>query len=121
MLLAPGGLLAIRFGPPWRSPFGGGIDSRMPWAHLLVPEPIVFDDFRRRRRDSAARSYEDIGVNRITMARFRRAVEATALECLRFDRNPGGGHARGALRWLAGRALLEEHLTHSVYGVWRRA
>ncbi len=45
--LRPGGLLAIGFGPLWKGPTGGHIDTWFPWAHLVFPESVIFDEFRR--------------------------------------------------------------------------
>jgi SAM-dependent methyltransferase len=118
--LSRGGLLGVRFGPPWKAPYGGGVDSRLPWAHLVFPERVVFDEFRRVRPASAARSFEDVGVNRVTLRRFRQAMHATGLECLRFDTNVTGRRGVGALRAIAGAPGLDEYLTQNVYGLWRR-
>jgi predicted nicotinamide N-methyase len=118
--LEHGGLLALRFGPPWKAPFGGDGDSRLPWAHLLFPETVIFDEFRRVRRGSEARSFEDIGINRVSLARFRQAMRESDLECLYFASNVGKSRAVAALRMLSRIKPLEEYFTQNVYGVWRR-
>ena len=118
--LAPGGLLAVDFGPPWKAPNGGQLESRIPWAHLLFPEDVVFEEFRRARIASDARAYEDIGVNRITVGRFRQAMEATGLECVSFNTNPSRHRLSTVLRVLSQLGPLEEYLTFRICGVWRR-
>jgi predicted nicotinamide N-methyase len=118
--LVDGGLLAIGFGPPWRSPRGGGLDSRLPWAHLIFPESVIFDEFRRARAQSTAETFEDIGINRITLSRFRRAMEASGLECVSVETNVGDSRAIRAMRALSRVPGLEEFLTQNLYGVWAR-
>jgi DNA-binding transcriptional LysR family regulator len=118
--MRPGGLLGIRFGPSWKSPYGGGLDSRLPWAHLLYPERFVFEEFRRARPDSSAATFEDIGVNRVTLSRCRRAMEATGLECISFETNMGGRRAIRPFMVVTRLPVLADYLTQNAYGVWRR-
>lgn len=118
--LEEGGLLAVGFSPPWKAPYGGGADSRLPWAHLVFPESVIFDEFRRVRSENRARTFEDIGINRITLARFRRAMSESGLECLHLETNVSKGRAVAAMRAFSRIAPLEEYFTQNVYGVWRR-
>jgi len=118
--LEAGGHLAIRFGPPWKAPYGGGVDSRLPWAHLLFPEPVIFDEFRRVRHGNHARTFDDVGVNRITLDRFRRAMQATGLECVHFERNVSDRRAMAIANVICRVLPVDEYLTQNVYGVWRR-
>ena len=117
--LVPGGLLAVRFGPSWKAPYGGGVDSRLPWAHLLFPQSIVFDEFRRVRPGSQAAAYEDIGINRITLGRFHRAMEATGLQCLRFETNVTGRRALRPIVAVTRMSVLADYLTFNAFGLWR--
>ncbi|MDQ3696984.1 MAG: hypothetical protein M3373_03015 [Gemmatimonadota bacterium] len=119
--LERGGHMAVRFGPPWKAPNGGGVDSVLPWAHLMFPEEIIFDEFRRVRRGSTARAFEDIGINRVTLARFRAAMRATDLECVSISTNVSERRGPAVLRALSRHPRLEEYLTLNVYGVWRRS
>ena len=118
--LVDGGLLAVGFGPPWRAPYGGGADSRLPWAHLVFPESVIFEEFRRARSGNVARTFDDIGINRITLARFRDAMRDSRLECLYLETNVGDGRAVAAMRALSRIPRLEEYFTQNVYGVWCR-
>ena len=119
--LEPDGLLAVEFIAPWKSPFGGGGDSRLPWAHLLFPESVIFEEFRRVRADSDARTFGDIGINKITVERFRRALAHSGLVPVWVARNRGERRILSVLRALARVRVLEESLTLSIHGVWRRA
>jgi predicted RNA methylase len=114
------GLLAVGFSPPWKAPHGGGGDSRLPWAHLLFPESVIFEEYRRVRSGNRARRFEDVGFNRITLARFRQAMSESGLECLSLRTNVSESRAVKAMRALALIPPLEEYFTENVYGVWLR-
>ena len=121
--LAPGGVLAIGFGPLWRSPQGGHLEfmTRLPWAHLLFPEEVVLGERRRFRPDEHARSYEEVrgGLNRMTLSRFRRIMESTGLERVYFATNAGAHPAVRAMGLLSRVPPLREYFTTNVYGIWR--
>jgi SAM-dependent methyltransferase len=119
--LAPGGLLVVVVASPWKSPYGGATDSRIPWVHLVVPERVIFDEFRRARPGNLARTFDDIGVNRITLARYRRAMRESGLELVHETTNVGNGRAMAIARALARVRPLEEYVTQNAYGVWRRS
>jgi predicted nicotinamide N-methyase len=114
------GLLAVELRPPWKAPYGGSVDSRLPWAHLIFPESVVLDEYRRAHSGSSARTFDELKVNRITVARFRQAMKESGLECLSFQTNVSDSRAVGAMRVLSRLSPLEEYLTQNIYGVWRR-
>ena len=122
--VAPGGLVVIGFGPLWKSPLGGHIDfmTSLPWAHLLFPERVIMAERRRFRPDEDATRFEDIlgGLNRMTLTRFTRIMDATGLERLSLDTNRGRHPAMKAFRPLAAIPPLREYFTSNVYGVWRK-
>lgn len=119
--LTAGGLLATRLGPLWKAPYGGHIDSWLPWAHLLFPEEVIFDRYRETRPGKTARTFDEgVGVNRLTLSRFRAVMEATRLERLHFATNVGESRAIATMRRLSRLPGLEEFFTQNVYGVWRR-
>jgi glycosyltransferase involved in cell wall biosynthesis/2-polyprenyl-3-methyl-5-hydroxy-6-metoxy-1,4-benzoquinol methylase len=120
-LLAPGGRVAIGFGPLWKSPWGGHIDfmTRVPWAHLLFPEEVVLAERRRFRPDEDARRYEEIkgGLNRMTLGRFEEIVRASGLEPRYLATNAGRHPVVRAMRVGARFPPLRELLTQNVYAV----
>jgi SAM-dependent methyltransferase len=120
--LREGGLLVIRVGPLWKAPYGGHIDTWLPWAHLIFPEPVIFDKYRRDRRPGkTARTFEEgLGVNRMTLARFRQALEDSGMECVHFATNVSGHPAVKVMRALARVPALSELCSQNVYGIWRR-
>lgn len=120
--LTDGGLLAIGFGPLWKAPFGGHIGVRLPWAHLIFPEEIVFDEFRRARPPGkTARTFEEGAlVNRMTLERFRRLTRDSGLQLVGMRTNVSQNPVVGGLRVLARFPPFEEYCTQNVYGIWRR-
>jgi predicted nicotinamide N-methyase len=114
------GLLAVELRPPWKAPYGGSVDSRLPWAHLIFPESVVLEEYRRAHSGSSARTFDDLKVNRITLARFRQAMKESGLECLSLETNVSDSRVVGAMRVLSRLTPLEEYFTQNVYGVWRR-
>lgn len=120
--LVDGGLLLIGFGPLWKAPYGGHIDSNLPWAHLIFPEEVIFDEFRRvRPSGKTARTFEEgVGVARMTFARFREVMEESGLERLDMRSNVGTTSKFKAMRALQRVPGLREYGTQNVYGVWRR-
>lgn len=116
-----GGLLAMRLGPLWKTPFGAHIESRLPWAHLIFPEAVIFEHYRRvRPPGKTARTFEEgVGVNRMTLADFRRVMDTGDLERLYMGTNVGRSRALKAVSALARVPGLEEFFTQNVYGVWR--
>jgi 2-polyprenyl-3-methyl-5-hydroxy-6-metoxy-1,4-benzoquinol methylase len=120
-LLVPGGLLVIGFGPTWKAPFGGHINTKMPYAQLLFPEEVIFDEFRRSRPPGkTARTFEEgVGINRMTLARFRQIMAASGLECVWMGTNRGDHPAYKVMRTLAHVPGLTEYMTQNIYGIWR--
>jgi 2-polyprenyl-3-methyl-5-hydroxy-6-metoxy-1,4-benzoquinol methylase len=120
--LVDGGLLALGFGPLWKAPFGGHIDSRLPWAHLLFPERVIVDEFLRVRPPGkrATTVEEAAGVNRMTLGRFEDIMESSGLECVHLATNVGRRRVLHVMRAGARLGGLREYLTQNVYGLWRR-
>jgi 2-polyprenyl-3-methyl-5-hydroxy-6-metoxy-1,4-benzoquinol methylase len=117
-----GGLLVMRLGPLWKAPYGGHIESWLPWAHLAFPESIIFEHYRRvRPPGKTACTFEDgVGVNRMTLARLRCIMDSTGLEQLHFATNVGRSRAIKVVRILSRVPGLREAFTQNVYGVWRK-
>jgi 2-polyprenyl-3-methyl-5-hydroxy-6-metoxy-1,4-benzoquinol methylase len=120
-LLRPGGQLAIGFGPLWNAPYGGHIDSWLPWAHLIFPEEVIFDEFRRvRPPGKTARTFaEGVGVNRMTLARFMDIMDHSGLQCVHLATNVSNHPAVGAMNVLRRVPALREYMTQNIYGVWQ--
>ena len=87
--LAPGGRVLISFGPTWYHPLGGHLFSVFPWAHLIFTERALIRWRRTFKTDGATRFSEvEGGLNRMTIGRFRRLVEASPLRFVQFETRP---------------------------------
>ncbi len=120
--LEDGGLLVMRLGPLWKAPYGGAIDSWLPWAHLIFPEDVIFDRYRATRRPGkTARTFDEGGgVNQLTLSQFRGVMDSLGLECLHFATNVSESRAVKTMRALSRLPGLEEFFTQNVHGIWRR-
>jgi SAM-dependent methyltransferase len=119
----PGGVVAIGFSPLWKSPWGGHIDymTRLPWAHLLFPEPVIMAERRRFRPEEHAARFEDVsgGLNKMTLARFLRIVDASGMQVSYLATNVSNNPAVRILKSVSRVPALREFLTISVYTVLR--
>jgi SAM-dependent methyltransferase len=116
--LRPGGRLLLTFSPPWFAPYGAHMAyfTPLPWVHLLFPERVVMA-VRSRYRDDGAQRYEEVegGLNRMSLARFERLVQAAGFEPVELRYS--------AVRGLPGVTripLLRELLTNRVTAVLQR-
>lgn len=82
-LVRPGGRILIKFGKPWRSPWGrhmsGTLRKDRPWVHLLVPERAVMRVHSVYHDDPVLyERYADLagGLNKMTVGRFRRILKS---------------------------------------------
>lgn len=82
-LLKEDGVVLITFGPPWLAPYGSHMYffCRAPWVNVFFPEETVMSVRARFRQDGAKR-YEDaeLGLNRMTIAKFESIVSASSLK-----------------------------------------
>jgi len=80
-VLAPGGRMYFSFGPLWYSPYGGHMFffTLVPWAHLFVPERTIFNA-RSRYRSDGARTYEEVGIYKMTAGKFEKLLAGCPLK-----------------------------------------
>jgi ubiquinone/menaquinone biosynthesis C-methylase UbiE len=81
-LTKPGGSVLIKFGPPWRNPWGrhmgGTIRRDRPWVHLLFPERTIMRCHSvYHNQERLLERYADLdgGLNKMTIGRFRRILQ----------------------------------------------
>lgn len=79
--LNPEGAAWISFGPTWYHPLGGHLFSVFPWCHLMFAESALMR-WRSMYKTDGAKTIAQAGLNRMTIARFRRLVSQSPL---RFD------------------------------------
>jgi 2-polyprenyl-3-methyl-5-hydroxy-6-metoxy-1,4-benzoquinol methylase len=77
-LLTSNGMVLIYFSPPWLHPYGGHLAGMtpLPWAHMIFPERAVMR-VRAEYFKGEANSYEEAGLSRMTIAKFKRAVDSS--------------------------------------------
>ena len=73
-LLQPEGEVLISFGPTWYHPLGGHLFSVFPWAHLIFSEAALMRWRQDRRRQPGIDSFEQAGLNQMTIRRFERMI-----------------------------------------------
>jgi 2-polyprenyl-3-methyl-5-hydroxy-6-metoxy-1,4-benzoquinol methylase len=121
--LATGGLVAIGFGPLWKSPYGGHIDymTRLPWAHLLVPESVIMRERRRFRPDEHAETFDEMvgGLNKMTLRRFTNIMSASGLESVYLETNSSDSWVTPIFNVLRHVRWFREYCTFNVYSIWR--
>lgn len=85
-MLAPGGQLFFRFGPPWYHPLGGHLFSVFPWAHVVMMEQALVRWRSDFKSDGATRFGEVAGgLNQMTVRRFEQMVEGSGFRLERLE------------------------------------
>jgi ubiquinone/menaquinone biosynthesis C-methylase UbiE len=85
-VLRPGGTLHAEFSPIWRHYYGSHLGKYLPfpWTHLLFDEETVGRTLTRlQRRPHAPPIYR--GLNRLSLAEYRRIAEESPFEVLSFE------------------------------------
>ncbi len=120
-LTAPGGLIAIGFGPLWKSPYGGAINfmTKLPWAHLIFSEKVIMRERIRYRPEENALTYQDTrgGFNKMTIRQFRRIIADSSMKVLSVRVNASSGIAGSASRLLAAIPGCREFFSLNVYAL----
>jgi SAM-dependent methyltransferase len=86
-LLRPGGQVLAAFGPTWYHPLGGHIYSVFPFSHLLFSERALVR-WRSMHKSDGATTIAESGLNKMTIRRFIRFVEASPLKFASFELLP---------------------------------
>jgi SAM-dependent methyltransferase len=122
--IAPGGISAVGFGPPWKAPTGGHISymTKLPWAHLLFSERVIMAERRRFRPEENATRFEEIrgGLNKMTLKRFRRIMDASGLECRYFATNVSNNPIVRVMKIVSHVPPLREYFTANIYSIWEK-
>jgi SAM-dependent methyltransferase len=123
--VAPGGVLAIGFGPLWKGPTGGHIDfmTKLPWAHLLFPEPVIMAERRRFRPVEDATRFSEVlgGLNKMTLERFEAIMRGRGLTLRYFATNMSENPVVRAMNTVSRVPGLREYFTANVYSIWEKA
>ena len=78
--LSPCGKIFIAFAPPWNAPWGAHMAyfCRLPWVHLVFSEKTVMD-VRRVFRPGTERTYREVGLAQMSLAKFERIIRESGL------------------------------------------
>lgn len=121
--VADDGIIAIGFGPLWKSPYGGhiGFMTLFPWAHLLFPESVIMKERKRFRPDEDAEKFEQVkgGLNKMTLSKFMAVIESSNLEPLYFKTNVHDRKLTGVFNILGRLPFCKEYFTFNLYSIWR--
>jgi SAM-dependent methyltransferase len=87
--LSPQGEIWISFGPPWLHPKGSHLPSLFPWAHLVFSEKSLLR-WRADFKSDGATVFSEIegGLNKMTLARFKRIVKNSGLKVSYYNEIP---------------------------------
>ena len=114
--LKPGGRIYAGFGPLWNSPYGDHrmTNSIVPWGHLLKPEWMIIGGNNPRRKPNI-KSIDDLRLNRLSLADYRRVFGESGMNIVRFEVNLSGSIVSKVLSLFRRLPLLEEYCTHNIY------
>ncbi|MGC9269687.1 class I SAM-dependent methyltransferase [Acidiphilium sp.] len=121
-LLKPGGRFVIGTSPLYYSPFGDHgryLGPGLPWLAALLPEPLLFA-LASRRNGGTIRSAADVGLNKMTPARFRSLFDGSNWQVESIRYNAGDKRFMAAMRLLRRFRPIEKYFTVSIYAVIRR-
>jgi SAM-dependent methyltransferase len=86
-MLQSGGRVLISFGPTWYHPLGGHVFSVFPWAHLFFTERTLLR-WRSLYKNSRGNTFAEVGLNQMTIRRFRRLVDESPFRFAAFEAVP---------------------------------
>ena len=100
-LTKPGGTLYIKFGPPWKNPWGrhmsGTIRKDRPWVHLFVPEKVIMRVHSVYHNELVLKekyAQLDGGLNKMTIKHFKKILLGQkGIKIIRLKINPLFGWA----------------------------
>lgn len=118
-LLKPGGHLLAGFGPLYFSPFGDHgryLWRRVPWLPALLPEPLLLK-VATLRYGRPIRSPSDLGLNKLTPARFRTIIQAQGWRVHGMKYNGGDKPLLKPMHVLRAVPPLERYFTTSIYAI----
>ena len=118
-VLKPGGKLIVGFSPLYYSPFGDhgrfGL-PRGPWLHAVLPERWLLSSVSAKQRRRIEK-ISDLGLNKLTPAKFRSLFSASHWRVLTLKFNRGSRRLVPLMSALRDITPLEKYFTVSIYAV----
>jgi SAM-dependent methyltransferase len=117
------GIIVVRFGPLWKSPYGGHINFmiKVPWVHLLFPESVIMRERKRFRPNEDVTSYEQIkgGFNKMTLRGYLNIIKESGLKIEYFKTNVSNRKWIVLFNGLRKIPFCREFFTQNVYSIMR--
>lgn len=119
--LTPGGRIYAGFGPLYNSPFGDHNLTRtpLPWGHLLIKESRIIKRLNRSRKNKID-SILDLGLNKMSLADYRRVFQESGLSIVSLRVNQSASVMSKLFSLIRRVPPLEEYFSHNVYCILRR-
>lgn len=119
--LKPGGRIYAGFGPLYKSPFGDHNLTRtlLPWGHLLTRESKIIRRLNRNQKDKIDSIY-DLGLNKMSLAEYRRVFYDSGLSIIRFRVNQSSNVMSKLFSLVRRIPPFEEYFSHNVYCILER-
>lgn len=131
-VLKTGGSLVIGFGPLWNSPFGdhkilqAALGFSLPWLHLLLPDEVLKNLFNNSSMGTKKKVMKnkieciDSYLNKITLERFFKAVEANNLEITYCNINAHQNNFLNAIGKLKALFFLGKYWERNAYCILKK-
>ncbi len=115
------GKLYTGFGPLYRSPYGGHKRMKMPipWGHLILPESMLIKWVSMHRKEKI-NSIHDLGLNKMSLADYKRLSNKKGWTILYFKVNHGDRLMSKIFSWISKIPFMEEYFSHDLYYVLRK-
>ena len=115
------GKLYAGFGPLYKSPYGGHRRMKMPipWGHLMLPESMLMKWVSMRRKEKI-NSVRDLGLNKMSLADYKRLSNKMEWTILYFKVNHGDRLMSKIFSWISKISFMEEYFSHDLYCVLKR-
>lgn len=114
--LKVGGKMYIGFGPLYNSPYGDHKLTRafLPWGHLIFPESFLIKRLNKHCHKKIASIY-DLGLNKLSLAEFKRLFYTSGLYVLYFRVNVSNNPISRLFSLIRRIPFLEEYFSHNLY------
>lgn len=115
------GKLYAGFGPLYRSPYGGHKRMKMPipWGHLIFPESMLMKWVSMRRKEKI-NSIRDLGLNKMSLADYKKLYNKMEWTVLYFKVNHGDRLMSKIFSWICKISFAKEYFSHDFYCVLKK-
>ena len=122
--LKKGGIIYTGIGPLYNSFYGDHklTKSILPWGHVILPDTVLIRRINRTNRKKnlkLIKKIQDLGLNKLSFAEYKRIIYNSGLEVKYFRINHGNPLLRifSLFRRIP---FLEEYFTYNIYFILRK-